>query len=120
MESASSEAVLYERTATGRQAEASWPARNALRGWTTSHRAGDLRSPVGVFTLSDAGGRLADPGSALPYGRSPAFRVGGTGLAGEPLAGSFVSRPHVEKLLRPLAPARHPVVVMGDAALLAT
>ncbi|MBU3863875.1 L,D-transpeptidase family protein [Streptomyces sp. 4503] len=161
-----SKAVLYERTDTGWQAKASWPARNALRGWTADHRAGDLRSPVGVFTLSDAGGRLADPGSRLPYSQSPNFRIGGTGFAGEPLAGSFdyviaidynrergtspldptkplgaesgggiwihvdhggpthgcvsLSRPHVERLLRLLDPARHPVVVMGDAASLAT
>ncbi len=161
-----SKAVLYERTATGWRAEASWPARNALRGWTADHRAGDLRSPIGVFTLSDAGGRLPDPGSALPYSQSPNFRIGGTGFAGEPLAGSFdyviaidynrergtspldptkplgaakgggiwihvdhggpthgcvsLSRPHVARLLRLLDPARHPVVVMGDAASLAT
>ncbi|WP_372444751.1 L,D-transpeptidase family protein [Streptomyces coffeae] len=164
--SSTSKAVLYERTATGWQAKASWPARNALRGWTAGHRAGDLRSPIGVFTLSDAGGRLADPGSALPYSQSPNFRIGGTGFAGEPLVGSFdyviaidynrergtspldatkplgaakgggiwihvdhggpthgcigLARPHVERLLRVLDPARHPVVVMGDAASLAT
>ncbi|MER7024371.1 L,D-transpeptidase family protein [Streptomyces ramulosus] len=164
--SSRSEAVLYERTDAGWRAGESWPARNALRGWTAGHRVGDLRSPVGVFTLSDAGGRLADPGSALPYSRSPGFRVGGTGFAGEPLAGSFdyviaidynrkpgtspldptrplgeekgggiwihvdhggpthgcigLERGHVRRLLRLLDPARHPVVVMGDAASLAS
>ncbi|MFE6738265.1 L,D-transpeptidase family protein [Streptomyces tubercidicus] len=161
-----SKAVLYERTATGWQAKASWPARNALHGWTADHTAGDLRSPIGVFTLSDAGGRLADPGSTLPYSQSPDFRIGGTGFLGEPLAGSFdyviaidynrkrgtspldptkplgeakgggiwihvdhggpthgcisLSRPHMKQLLRLLTPARHPVIVMGDAASLAT
>ncbi len=81
--------VLFERTATGWKAGARWPAHNALRGWTDHHRAGDLRSPIGVFTLTDAGGLLADPGTRLPYDRSTGFTATGTGFEGEPLAGSF-------------------------------
>ncbi len=81
--------VVYERTPEGWRAGASWPAHNALRGWSEKHRMGDLRSPIGVFTLTDAGGKLADPGSKLPYNRSGGFTVGGTGFANEPLAGSF-------------------------------
>ncbi|MFE3183349.1 L,D-transpeptidase family protein [Streptomyces violascens] len=65
------------------------PAHNARDGWTTDHHAGDLQSPVGVFTLSDAGGKLADPGTRLPYHRSASFTLDGTGFQGEPLAGSF-------------------------------
>ncbi|MFF9216873.1 L,D-transpeptidase family protein [Streptomyces viridosporus] len=84
-----SEAVLYRRTASGWEAGPAWPARNALKGWTDDHYAGDLRSPVGVFTLSDAGGLLPDPGTALPYDQSDSFTVDGTGFEGEPLAGSF-------------------------------
>jgi L,D-peptidoglycan transpeptidase YkuD (ErfK/YbiS/YcfS/YnhG family) len=81
--------VLYERTSTGWRAGASWAAHNARRGWTDNHHAGDLRSPIGVFTLTDAGGRLADPGTELPYDRSDRFTIGGTGFEGESLAGSF-------------------------------
>jgi L,D-peptidoglycan transpeptidase YkuD (ErfK/YbiS/YcfS/YnhG family) len=81
--------VLYERSAAGWRPGASWPAHNALKGWTDHHRAGDLRSPTGVYTLTDAGGRLADPGTTLPYDRSGAFNVSGTGFEGEPLSGSF-------------------------------
>ncbi|TVL92633.1 hypothetical protein CD790_12410 [Streptomyces sp. SAJ15] len=89
-DSSDSTVVLYERTADGwRAAGPTWPAHNALRGWTDDHRAGDLRSPRGVFTLTDAGGRLPDPGARLPYHRSAAFVVNGTGFRGEPLAGSF-------------------------------
>ncbi|GAA2562184.1 MULTISPECIES: L,D-transpeptidase family protein [Streptomyces] len=84
-----SEAVLYRRTASGWRAGTAWPAHNALRGWTDDHYAGDLRSPIGVFTLSDAGGLLPDPGTELPYDQSEGFIVGGTGFEGEPLAGSF-------------------------------
>jgi L,D-peptidoglycan transpeptidase YkuD (ErfK/YbiS/YcfS/YnhG family) len=53
----------------------SWPAHNGRRGWTNDHREDDKRSPVGVFTLSDAGGVLADPGAKLPYSQSPSFQA---------------------------------------------
>ncbi|MGW3667904.1 L,D-transpeptidase family protein [Streptomyces sp. NPDC005141] len=81
--------VLYERTEAGWQAGPSRPAHNALKGWTAHHRAGDLRSPVGVFGLTDAGGLLPDPGTRLPYDRSGAFTSPGTGFEGESLAGAF-------------------------------
>ncbi|MBT3149554.1 hypothetical protein HTV45_01280 [Streptomyces sp. CHD11] len=84
-----SEAVLYEHTDLGWEAGPARPARNALRGWTDDHWAGDLRSPIGVYTLTDAGGLLPDPGTAMPYDRSDGFTVGGTGFEGEPLEGSF-------------------------------
>ncbi|MFK0170567.1 L,D-transpeptidase family protein [Streptomyces sp. NPDC090306] len=162
--SSSSQVVLYRRTASGWQAGATWKAHNALKGWTDDHHVGDLHSPIGVFTLSDAGGLLADPGSKLPYHRSSGFAVGGTGFEDEPLAGSFdyviaidynrdrgtsplnrarplgaakgggiwlhvdhggpthacvsLSEAHMKDLLRTLDPARHPVIVMGDAASL--
>lgn len=67
-----SKVALYRRTDTGWAPGAEWPAHNALRGWTDDHHAGDLRSPIGVFALTDAGGLLADPGSKLPYDRSGA------------------------------------------------
>ncbi|MGW1724065.1 L,D-transpeptidase family protein [Streptomyces sp. NPDC002306] len=81
--------VVYERTDAGWHAGPSRPAHNALRGWTDRHHAGDLHSPVGVFTLTDAGGRLPDPGTRLPYDRSAGFVSPGTGFEGEPLTGSF-------------------------------
>ncbi|MFD5813280.1 L,D-transpeptidase family protein [Streptomyces sp. NPDC127038] len=87
--SSRSTAVLYERTKAGWRAGPTMPAHNALKGWTDHHRAGDLRSPIGVFTLTDAGGLLPDPGTRLPYDRSGAFTSPGTGFEGEPLAGSF-------------------------------
>ncbi|GAA2511368.1 hypothetical protein [Streptomyces gobitricini] len=86
-----STAVLYERdpAAGWKTVSQPWPAHNALRGWTAHHRAGDLRSPIGVFALGDAGGRLPDPGTKLPYDRSEEFNMPGTGFLGEPLEGSF-------------------------------
>ncbi|EGX58040.1 hypothetical protein SZN_19797 [Streptomyces zinciresistens K42] len=81
--------VLHERTAAGWRAGPGWPAHNARRGWTEQHVVGDLRSPVGVFTLTDAGGLLPDPGTRLSYGQGSGFTISGTGFEGEPLAGSF-------------------------------
>lgn len=53
----------------------SWAAHNGSKGWTTHHRLGDRRSPVGVFTLTDAGGVLPDPGARLSYTASPSFQA---------------------------------------------
>ncbi|MEV7400369.1 L,D-transpeptidase family protein [Streptomyces sp. NPDC091267] len=87
-----STAVLYTRdgpAADWLPAMAPWPAHNALNGWTDEHWEGDLRSPVGVYTLTAAGGRLDPPATAFPYDLSPDFRVEGEGFYGEPLEGSF-------------------------------
>ncbi|SDM41125.1 L,D-peptidoglycan transpeptidase YkuD, ErfK/YbiS/YcfS/YnhG family [Streptomyces sp. cf386] len=72
-DAANSTVVLYMRQGSTWESTRSWPAHNGKKGWTTDHREGDNRSPVGVFTLSDAGGVLKDPGSRLPYTRSAAF-----------------------------------------------
>jgi L,D-peptidoglycan transpeptidase YkuD (ErfK/YbiS/YcfS/YnhG family) len=53
----------------------SWAAHNGRKGWTSDHQENDQRSPVGVFTLSDAGGVLDDPGARLPYTRSSSFQA---------------------------------------------
>ncbi|MFI8003806.1 hypothetical protein [Streptomyces sp. NPDC086010] len=87
-----STAVLYSRDdpARGwRPIAGPWPAHNGMEGWTDHHLANDLRSPIGVFGLSDAGGRLPDPGTLLPYDEEPRFAVSGEGFLGEPLEGSF-------------------------------
>ncbi|MFJ9562482.1 hypothetical protein ACIRQQ_20820 [Streptomyces fuscichromogenes] len=81
--------VLYERDDDVWQPGAGWPAHNGRDGWSEHHMAGDLRSPVGVYGLTDAGGLLTDPGSKLPYHCSYGFQSPGTGFEGEPLEGSF-------------------------------
>ena len=83
--------VLYTRDPVKgwRPAAGPWPAHNGLEGWTDYHVAGDLRSPIGVFTLSDAGGLLPDPGARLPYDEHPRFAMSGEGFFGESLEGSF-------------------------------
>ncbi|MEU3916653.1 L,D-transpeptidase family protein [Streptomyces sp. NPDC029004] len=86
-----SAATLYERIpGLGWKAVSDpWPAHNGLRGWTDDHEAADHRSPIGVFGLTDAGGKLPDPGTRLPYDQEAAFDAPGTGFEGEPLRGSF-------------------------------
>ncbi|MFF7952116.1 hypothetical protein [Streptomyces griseorubiginosus] len=71
--SADATVVLYARKGSGWDFVRGWPAHNGKKGWTTDHHEGDRRSPVGVFTLSDAGGVLPDPGARLPYTRSAAI-----------------------------------------------
>ncbi len=65
--------LLYQRGTTGWARVAAWKGHVGKRGWTTHHVQGDLRTPAGTFTLSDAGGRSPDPGTSLPYDRSAAF-----------------------------------------------
>ncbi|OXZ02873.1 L,D-transpeptidase family protein [Streptomyces sp. 2R] len=87
-----SSAVLYSREDPAEgwaPAAGPWDAHNGMEGWTDHHVAGDLRSPRGVYTLTDAGGRLPDPGALLPYDEHPRFAVDGEGFFGEPLEGSF-------------------------------
>ncbi|MCQ0024813.1 L,D-transpeptidase family protein [Streptomyces somaliensis DSM 40738] len=83
--------TLYERRpGTGWAAVSDpWPAHNGVRGWTDHHVQDDLRSPIGVFGLTDAGGLLPDPGAKLPYDRDVRFTATGSGSLGEPLEGSF-------------------------------
>ncbi|MBY8847176.1 L,D-transpeptidase family protein [Streptomyces sp. SP2-10] len=61
--------VLYQKRDSTWVRTASWPGHNGRLGWTEDHRMDDERSPAGVFTLTDAGGTLADPGSRLRYWR---------------------------------------------------
>ncbi|EST18856.1 L,D-transpeptidase family protein [Streptomyces roseochromogenus] len=66
-DSAESVVVLYQKRGSLWERTASWPGHNGRLGWTTDHHMDDEHSPVGVFTLTDAGGSLEDPGSRLRY-----------------------------------------------------
>lgn len=74
-DSAKSTVVLYEKSGSTWDKTRSWAAHNGKKGWTTDHRENDKRSPVGVFTLTDAGGVLADPGAKLPYTQSASMQA---------------------------------------------
>jgi L,D-peptidoglycan transpeptidase YkuD (ErfK/YbiS/YcfS/YnhG family) len=73
--SADSTIVLYTKSGSTWKKARTWEGHNGKKGWTTDHQEGDKRSPVGVFTLSDAGGVLTDPGAKLPYTQSAAFQA---------------------------------------------
>ncbi|MFK0045077.1 L,D-transpeptidase family protein [Streptomyces sp. NPDC090741] len=93
-DSSESTATLYSRPAAGAdwvRATESWPAHNGASGWNSAEREdGDLTTPVGVFTLSDAGGLLPKPpGTKFPYDHNRLFVPTGRGVNGESLAGAF-------------------------------
>lgn len=74
-DSPDSTAVLFAKSGNTWSRAASWPAHNGKLGWTTDHHLGDKRSPVGVFTLTAAGGVLDDPGTALPYSQDESYEA---------------------------------------------
>jgi len=91
-DSSLSAAVLYTRDdpAQGwRAVTPRWSAHNGLNGWADQHWENDLRTPVGVYGLTAAGGLFKPPETVFPYEQSPAYTVGGEGFDGEPLEGSF-------------------------------
>jgi L,D-peptidoglycan transpeptidase YkuD (ErfK/YbiS/YcfS/YnhG family) len=71
--SPSGKVELWVRQRPGWVVQAGWASHNGRGGWTASHREGDERTPIGVFTLTDAGGLLPDPGAKLPYYHASAF-----------------------------------------------
>ncbi|MFG2421138.1 hypothetical protein ACGFWD_19090 [Streptomyces sp. NPDC048448] len=73
--SADSTVVLYTKSGSTWDTQRVGKAHNGVKGWTTDHHEDDKRSPVGVFTLTDAGGVLHDPGALLPYDRSQAYQA---------------------------------------------
>lgn len=68
---------------------ASMAGHNGGNGWKEDRREGDRTSPAGVFSLSDAGGYLADPGSLLPYHRDEGLRSGAESVYGDGYASVF-------------------------------
>lgn len=63
--------------------------RNGANGWKEDRHEGDRTTPAGVFSLSDAGGFLADPGSLLPYYRDEGLRSGAEAVYGDGYASVF-------------------------------
>ncbi|MEU6388295.1 L,D-transpeptidase family protein [Streptomyces sp. NPDC046939] len=74
-DSADATIALFTKSGATWKKERSWSGHNGKKGWTTNHHEGDKRSPVGVFTLSDAGGVLADPGAKLPYTQTASIQA---------------------------------------------
>lgn len=49
----------------------SWWSLNGFKGWHERPWTGSLRSPIGVFSMTDAGGRLQNPGTTMRYHYGP-------------------------------------------------
>lgn len=71
--------VQYWRKSAGCwRLERSVAARNGYAGWHPRPWDGSGYSPIGVFGLTDAGGRLRNPGTRLPYHHGPkSYAAGG-------------------------------------------
>lgn len=84
-----SQVTCWERSDAGgewRRVGPAVPGRNGTAGWSTDHHKGEASSPVGVFSLTAAGGRLPDPGTLLPYEYRPSYYQSGgfgAGLAAD-------------------------------------
>lgn len=74
-DSADSTVVLYTKSGSTWDKAASWKGHNGKKGWTPDHHENDNRSPVGVYTLSDAAGVLPDPGARLPYTQTASIQA---------------------------------------------
>lgn len=81
---------FFQKDSAGWELEGAWQGHNGFDGWTTRKISGDLKSPIGVFSLTDAGGKLPEPaGTKLRYQRSHRYVNGGKGFFGESLHDVF-------------------------------
>ncbi|WP_338013705.1 hypothetical protein [Pseudofrankia asymbiotica] len=90
--------------------------RNGANGWTTSHHEGDRRSPIGVFSLTAAGGKLPDPGTALPYEYQPSFFAAGSGDLDDPMTAAFNYVVAIDYNRIPGRPPSDPARPLGERA----
>ena len=81
--------ALWERDGDGWVRTATMAGRNGANGCKEDRREGDRTTPAGVFTLSDAGGFLEDPGTSLPYYRDEGLRSGAEAVYGEGYSSVF-------------------------------
>ena len=89
--------------------------RNGENGWTHDHREGDLRSPVGVYSLTAAGGRRTDPGTRLPYEYRPSYYQTGS-YEGDPMARAFNYVVAIDYNRLPGYPPSDPTRPLGEEA----
>lgn len=75
--------TLYERTDDGWQQKLSFTGHNGEAGWKEKRKEGDMSTPAGVFTLTDAGGYLPNPGTKMPYTRDTGLRGSAEAVYGD-------------------------------------
>lgn len=87
--------------------------RDGLHGWSSDRVRGDLKSPIGVFGLTAAGGALPNPGTREPYEHSSSdFDVVGTFL-GQSISGIFDYVVPIDFNRQPGTPPTNPVEPNG-------
>lgn len=81
---------MWEKTDSGwHEQGAPVTARNGYNGWKEHRHDGDGTSPIGMFSLTAAAGRLPNPGSTLPYEFDAThYTTHGTFMGGN-LAGAY-------------------------------
>lgn len=82
-QSESGELTFYERTDDKWTKRKTFPTHNGSNGWLADRREGDRTTPIGVFTLTDAGGYRKDPGTELDYTRDRGLPASATVAYGE-------------------------------------
>jgi L,D-peptidoglycan transpeptidase YkuD (ErfK/YbiS/YcfS/YnhG family) len=98
------------------QVSAEIPAHNGANGWNSHRREGDLSSPLGVFSLTSAGGQLASPGTKLPYEFRPSYYATNGTFMGASLADTFDYVVGIDYNHLPNTPPSDPRKPFGTAA----
>ncbi|MFZ1362396.1 MAG: L,D-transpeptidase family protein [Candidatus Nanopelagicales bacterium] len=82
MKSYSSKVVRWEKRGKCWFKLSTFDAYNGYRGWAIVPWTGGQRSPIGTYRLTDAGGRLANPGTKMRYHYGPqAYGAGGYAMS---------------------------------------
>lgn len=63
----------WVRTTRGWKRIGRWSGYVGMRGWSAHHHEGDLHTPEGVYSLTNAAGYDPDPGTRLPYQHDPGY-----------------------------------------------
>ncbi|WP_453984234.1 L,D-transpeptidase family protein [Brevibacterium casei] len=79
----SGELSFYEREDGVWEKRKTFPTHNGSNGWLADRREGDKTTPIGVFTLTDAGGYKKNPGTKLGYTQDDGLPASATAAYGE-------------------------------------
>lgn len=79
----SGELSFYEREDGVWEKRKTFPTHNGSKGWLADRREGDKTTPIGVFTLTDAGGYRKNPGTKLDYTQDDGLPASATAAYGE-------------------------------------
>jgi L,D-peptidoglycan transpeptidase YkuD (ErfK/YbiS/YcfS/YnhG family) len=88
--STTNQVTLWSRFGTTwDQVGSAMPGRNGERGWSAHRVSGDLRTPIGVYSITATGGRLPNPGTREPYEYNPRYFYADGSFLGHSAVGVF-------------------------------